>query len=105
MKRRQLQPGHEIRNALSVTTGESVVYRDQCIWAQPSRRFEGAIEIVRASHVQGLHLYPQCSPAILRLLEDERGIRIGRIPKHCHATAEAEALSTLLVASHPGPAP
>ena len=42
------------------------------------------IEVVRASHLQGVNLYPQCPACGLRLFEDNSGIRIGRIPKHSH---------------------
>jgi hypothetical protein len=37
-----------------------------------SRCFERAIEVVRSSHVQGLHFYTQCLACSLRLFEDER---------------------------------
>src|SRR5262249_41325336 len=92
MKRRQLLPGREVRNALSITSGERVFDRNQRIWAQPSRRFECAIEVVRAPHIQGLHVYPRCSTPGVRLFVDECGIRIGRVPKYRHARKPRQKL-------------
>src|SRR5262245_66169282 len=44
MKRRQLLPDREVRDALSITGGERVFDRNQRIWTQPSRRFECSVE-------------------------------------------------------------
>jgi hypothetical protein len=82
MKRWQLLPGCEVCNELSIINGERVFDCDQRIRVLPSRSFECAIEFVRASHLQGLNFDPQRPAGGLRLLEDQRGIRIGRIPKH-----------------------
>jgi hypothetical protein len=65
---------------------------NQCIRALPSRSFECAIEIVGAAHLQGLNLYPQCPARSVRLFEDNRGIWIGRIPKHGHADEPRQQL-------------
>src|SRR5262249_40224602 len=92
MKRWQLLPGREVRNVLSITSGERVFDRNQRIWAQPPRRFECAIVVVRAPHIQGLHVYPQCSTPGLRFFVDECGIRIGRVPKYCHARKPRQKL-------------
>ena len=72
--------------------GERVFDRNQRVWALTSRGFEGAIEVVRGSHFQGLNLNPQCLTRGLRLLEDKRGIRIGRIPEHGHASEPGQNL-------------
>src|SRR5262249_26062658 len=85
MKRWQQLPGREVGNELPVIKGERVFDRYQCIRALPSQRFECAVEVVRASHLQGLNFYPQRPARGLRLFEDVRGIRIGRIPEHSHA--------------------
>jgi hypothetical protein len=82
----------EVRNALSMTNGERVFDRNQRVRALMSRSFECAIEVVRGSHFQGLNLYPQCPTRGLRLLEDERRIRIGRIPKHRHTSKPGQNL-------------
>src|SRR5262249_42101971 len=92
VKRRQLQPRSEFRNAHCITSGERVFDGNECIQTQSSRSIECAIEIVRASHLQGLDFYPQCPPPGLCFFEDERGIRIGRIPKHCHAREARQKL-------------
>ena len=91
MKRWQLLPRREVRNALSMINGERVFDSNQRFRVLPSRRFEYAIEVVWPSHLQGLNLYPQYSACGLRLFEDNRGIRIGRIPKHRHASRAGAA--------------
>src|SRR5262245_4805936 len=88
MKRGQLGRERKVCNALSICTGERVFDGNQRVGALLSRRRECAIEVVRASHLQGLNLYPQYPACGLRLFEDDSGIRIGRIPKHSH-TREA----------------
>src|SRR6266446_1386715 len=84
MKRWQSLPGREVSNELHVIKSERVFDRYQCIWTLPSQRFECAIEVAWVPHLQGLDLYPQRPARGLRLFEDERGIRIGRIPEHGH---------------------
>jgi hypothetical protein len=61
MKRWQLLPRREVRNALSMTNGERIFDSNQRFGVLPSRRFEYAIEVVWPSHLQGLNLYPQYS--------------------------------------------
>jgi len=78
--------GREVGNVLSMTKGERILDCNQRVRAFPSRSFECAVEVVRRSHLQGLNLYPQYPTRGLRFLEHERGIRIGRIPKHRHAS-------------------
>jgi hypothetical protein len=85
MKRRQLLPSGEFRDARSMITRERIFDRNQRVRARPSRSFECAIEVVRSSHLQGSNLYPQCPTPGLRLFEYEHGERIVRIPKHGHA--------------------
>jgi hypothetical protein len=85
-------PGCEVRNQLSMTTGERVFDRNQCVRALSSGSFECAIEVVRASHLQGLNLDPQYLTGGLRLFEDEGWIRIGGIPKHGHLSEPGKNL-------------
>jgi hypothetical protein len=73
---------HEVDNALSIGKGERVFDRDHRIRALRSRSLECAVEVIRPSHLKGLNLYPQRPAYPLRLLEDNRGVWIGRIPEH-----------------------
>jgi hypothetical protein len=88
MKRRQLQPGREVRNALSIGKGERVFDGDHRIRALLSRSLECALEVVRASHLKGLNLDLQRPACPLGLLKDNRGVWIGRTPR---GLAEATA--------------
>jgi len=76
--------GREVGNALSMSKGERIFDCNQRVRAFPSRSFECAVEVARGSHLQGLNLYPPTRS--LLFLENERGIRIGGIPKHRHAS-------------------
>src|ERR1700730_10268437 len=86
MKRLQPVDGGKGHNAFSIGTGERVFDRDQGVGVLLSRRFEGTLEVVGATHLQGLNLDPQRLARCLSLFVDERRVAIGRIPKHCHAT-------------------
>ena len=79
-------PGREVYNEPSMTNSERVFDGDQCLGVLPSRSRECPIEVVGPSHLQGLNLYAQRPARSLRLLEGNRRVRIGRIPKHGHAS-------------------
>src|ERR1700738_4318724 len=81
MNRRQLVRGREICNELPISERERVFDRNQSVRSLPSCSFECAIEVVRASNLQGVDLYRQGLTRCPRFFEDKRGIRIGRIPK------------------------
>src|SRR6516165_5869119 len=68
-----------------MTNGERVFDRNQRFGVLTSHRLKCAIEVIRVPYLQRLHLYSQCLTARLRLFEDQRGIWIGRVPKHGHA--------------------
>src|SRR5262245_53365938 len=92
LKRRQLVGECEVRNALSISERERVFDGNQRVGVLLSRCRECTIEVVRASHLQRLNLYPQCPACGLRLFEDNSGIRIGRIPKHSHTRKSGKQL-------------
>jgi hypothetical protein len=75
----------KVRNALSIGKGERVFDGDHRIRAPLSRSLESALEVVRAWQLKGLNLDPQRPACTLRLLKDNRGVWIGRIPHHRHA--------------------
>jgi hypothetical protein len=85
---------------VSITYCERVFDRDQAAHVLPHRGFQCAIQIIGASHFQGLNLNPQCLSGALRLLKDERRIRVGRIPEK--ATREFSQASSSTASKYGG---
>jgi hypothetical protein len=90
--RRQSFTGREFRNFHSMTICERIFDRDQGSCVLPRRSLQCALEIGGRPYLQRLKLDPQDPGRADRLLEDKRGIRIGRIPEHGHAGNSREKL-------------
>src|SRR5262249_29897667 len=93
LKRRQLVGEGEVRNALSISERERVFDGNQRVGVLLSRCRECTIEVVRASHLQRLNLYPQCPACGLRLFEAIAGYGLAAFQST--ATRESRGSSSL----------